>query len=288
MKTLTTLFFIVISHLSFGQTILDHLNEYGIEKGERYAFVRFPNHNIPDTKDSIKNWPLYSEGGVIMIPVLLEKTILDTITFELEYNIDSTICTNKNIHSVEAQSFTFIASSLPDDDCINPDTPKGYEIYQIAYHDLGIIHPLNITITSSKNCESFAEEISKEIHIKEYTYKIQPGLKWIPLKEWNAEGKSKLDRGIMNNAYEDEKGNQYLFFEEGYYSDIRQMYCHVHIIHPTVTEMQLILSEKGYDVEVNDIMNSQTKAALIQFQKDNHLPIGNLDKETLDALGLRY
>lgn len=288
MKTLATLLLLVINHLSFGQTMLDHLNEYGIEKGNKYAFVKFPDNNVPKDKNGAKDWPLFSQGGAIMIPALVEKTILDTITFELEYSTDSTICTNRNIHSIQAQSFTFISPSLPDEDCLMTDTTEGYEVYQIAYNDLGIIHPLNITITSRKDCEAFSEEISKDIHIEEYTYKIQPELKWIPLEKWDVKGKVKLDMGIMCDAYEDEKGNQYLFFEEGYYSDIRQIYCHVHISGPTVTEVQQVLKEKGYDVEVNNIMNKKTKAALTQFQKDNHLPTGNLDKETLDALGLWY
>ena len=33
---------------------------------------------------------------------------------------------------------------------------------------------------------------------------------------------------------------------------------------------------------------SETKAALQQFQRDNGLPVGNLDFETLKALGVQY
>jgi len=35
-------------------------------------------------------------------------------------------------------------------------------------------------------------------------------------------------------------------------------------------------------------MGKRTKAALAEFQKDNGLPVGSLDFETLDALNISY
>jgi len=35
-------------------------------------------------------------------------------------------------------------------------------------------------------------------------------------------------------------------------------------------------------------MGSRTKAALTKFQKENGLPVGNLNMETIRALGLQY
>ncbi|MEL6865256.1 MAG: peptidoglycan-binding domain-containing protein, partial [Bacteroidota bacterium] len=47
--------------------------------------------------------------------------------------------------------------------------------------------------------------------------------------------------------------------------------------------------ERGYDPGPTDnILGSRTKAALTKFQKDNSLPVGQLDMETLKALGIRY
>jgi hypothetical protein len=35
-------------------------------------------------------------------------------------------------------------------------------------------------------------------------------------------------------------------------------------------------------------LGSSSKTALIQFQKENNLPIGNLDYKTIDKLGVKY
>jgi hypothetical protein len=35
-------------------------------------------------------------------------------------------------------------------------------------------------------------------------------------------------------------------------------------------------------------MGAKTKAALVKFQRDNGLPVGQLDYETLKALGVSY
>ena len=35
-------------------------------------------------------------------------------------------------------------------------------------------------------------------------------------------------------------------------------------------------------------MGSRTKAALVKFQRENNLPVGQLDFETLKALGVNF
>ena len=48
--------------------------------------------------------------------------------------------------------------------------------------------------------------------------------------------------------------------------------------------------DKGYDVGsagADGRVGTATKAALVKFQKDNGLPVGALDTETLRALGVR-
>jgi len=49
------------------------------------------------------------------------------------------------------------------------------------------------------------------------------------------------------------------------------------------------LTKAGYEPGPSDnIMGARTKAALTKFQKDKNLPVGNLDLETLKALGVNY
>jgi hypothetical protein len=55
-----------------------------------------------------------------------------------------------------------------------------------------------------------------------------------------------------------------------------------------VSKIQKALKARGYDVPINNILDKATKAALIQFQKDNVLIIGSLGKETLELLGVDF
>ena len=39
---------------------------------------------------------------------------------------------------------------------------------------------------------------------------------------------------------------------------------------------------------VHQVMSSELKKALVDFQRDNELPVGQLDYQTLDALGISF
>ena len=56
-----------------------------------------------------------------------------------------------------------------------------------------------------------------------------------------------------------------------------------------VVEVQRALAARGYDAGAADgILGGKTKTALQKFQQDNGLPIGQLNIETLQALGINY
>ncbi len=56
---------------------------------------------------------------------------------------------------------------------------------------------------------------------------------------------------------------------------------------PTTAPLQKALKAKGYyKGEIDNNMGSETKKAIIKFQKDNGLPIGTLNIETYKALGM--
>jgi hypothetical protein len=49
------------------------------------------------------------------------------------------------------------------------------------------------------------------------------------------------------------------------------------------------LQNKGYKIDAfKEMMDSDLRAVLSKFQKENKLPIGNLNIKTLDALGVSY
>ena len=56
-----------------------------------------------------------------------------------------------------------------------------------------------------------------------------------------------------------------------------------------VRSVQRALRDRGYDPgPIDNVMGSQTKAALTKYQRDNNLPVGQLDFETLNSLGVNY
>jgi hypothetical protein len=54
-----------------------------------------------------------------------------------------------------------------------------------------------------------------------------------------------------------------------------------------IQNMQKALKARGYyKGKINNVLDALTKAALVKFQKDNGLPIGSFDLQTLKALGV--
>lgn len=91
--------------------------------------------------------------------------------------------------------------------------------------------------------------------------------------------------------------------EEGDVTEWREVICTNHITPVIVQQIQETLKKEGYyqgkviiinpfenekSAAKKSILSVQTKAALTQYQKHNGLPIGNLDVETLDALGIEW
>ncbi|MCB9262632.1 MAG: peptidoglycan-binding protein [Flavobacteriales bacterium] len=71
--------------------------------------------------------------------------------------------------------------------------------------------------------------------------------------------------------------------------EYREVVCNKNITNDLVRQVQMALMAKGYDVgpaRADNIMGKDTKNALIKYQQDNGLPVGNLNKETLKHLGI--
>jgi len=75
--------------------------------------------------------------------------------------------------------------------------------------------------------------------------------------------------------------------KKGGYSEWREVLCESEMTTSKVSQIQAALKAKGYNTgPIDNVMGSQTRAALLQFQKDNALPQGNVNIETLKALGI--
>jgi len=74
---------------------------------------------------------------------------------------------------------------------------------------------------------------------------------------------------------------------KGGFSEWREVVCANKITVAMNRQIQRALRDRGYDPgPIDDIIGVRTKAALVKFQKANGLPVGNLDMETLKALGV--
>lgn len=87
--------------------------------------------------------------------------------------------------------------------------------------------------------------------------------------------------------------DQYDFVEEkrlvssGGYTEWVEILCAAKTSDKVVSDVQRALNAKGYNVgKVDGIMGIQTRSMLVKYQKDNSLPQGNLNIETLNALGV--
>jgi Putative peptidoglycan binding domain len=77
--------------------------------------------------------------------------------------------------------------------------------------------------------------------------------------------------------------------DQGGFTEWREVLCSDKVTASIVTELHRGLKQRGYDPgKADNVMGMQTKKALAQFQKDNGLPVGNLDFETLEALGVTF
>jgi hypothetical protein len=77
----------------------------------------------------------------------------------------------------------------------------------------------------------------------------------------------------------------------GEYSDWREILCDSKVTNYTISQIQQALINEGYDVGpsgADNVLGGDTRAALMQYQRDNNLPVGNLNIETLNKLGIQY
>ena len=77
--------------------------------------------------------------------------------------------------------------------------------------------------------------------------------------------------------------------KKGGFTEWREVLCAEKVTGYTVRQIQQALKDRGYDCgPADNVMGTRTKAAMTKFQKDNGLPVGSLDFETLRALGVNY
>jgi len=78
-----------------------------------------------------------------------------------------------------------------------------------------------------------------------------------------------------------------VFVESGGYTEWKEVICENKIDDWFYEKLKSALDSRGYDMDLyNKGFSAKEKVILKKFQKDNGLPIGQLDVETLEALGI--
>lgn len=73
----------------------------------------------------------------------------------------------------------------------------------------------------------------------------------------------------------------------GGFTDWVEVMCEYKVTTAKIAAIQQALKSRGYDPgPADNLLGPRTRQALIQFQKDNSLPVGNLNVETMRALGV--
>ncbi|MFT4522268.1 MAG: peptidoglycan hydrolase-like protein with peptidoglycan-binding domain [Bacteroidia bacterium] len=75
----------------------------------------------------------------------------------------------------------------------------------------------------------------------------------------------------------------------GGFSEYREVVCSRYVTSDLVRQVQRALIAKGYSVgpaRYDNILGVDTKAGLLKYQRDNGLPVGNLNTDTLKHLGI--
>ena len=75
----------------------------------------------------------------------------------------------------------------------------------------------------------------------------------------------------------------------GGYQEWKEVLCSDQLTVARIQSIQKSLKEKGYySGSIDNVFGEQTKSALVKFQENEGLPYGNLNLETLEALGVSY
>ena len=77
---------------------------------------------------------------------------------------------------------------------------------------------------------------------------------------------------------------------KGGYIEFVEVLCASQVTKNLIHNMKIGLAQQGYlsFIDEKDEVNKEVKAALIKFQTEKGLPIGALNLETMDSLGVKY
>ncbi len=94
----------------------------------------------------------------------------------------------------------------------------------------------------------------------------------------------------QTDAFRLEYREQKELIKKGGHTDWVEVLCESQINTLLLLDLQIALSTKGYDTgkTVEQKMHTKLKGALTKYQRENDLPIGQLDIATMESLNIKY
>ncbi len=76
---------------------------------------------------------------------------------------------------------------------------------------------------------------------------------------------------------------------KGGFTGWKEVICNSDVTPEFYTKINRALFREGYNVDPkSSIMSDRSKKALVQYQRDNDMPIGQIDMDTINALEVKY
>jgi len=121
------------------------------------------------------------------------------------------------------------------------------------------------------------QTISKEVLLNKNTI----------IERFKIKGKPQLIKKIVEDKPTNLSDNQF-YLPFGNWTKIREMQFYPSCGGLDLSIIQKKLISLGYDLKINKVVDEKFKAAILDFQRKNGLKEGQLDLETMKALGVNY
>ena len=251
---------------------------------------------IPAVYEKVKKQVMVTKGGVNykIIPATY-KTVKEEVLVEQEQKIVNIIPTKYETRTrkvlVAAESGKWVKKkkdpncfSSDPEDCLIACYEKIPAQYKTETYDVMIsVERTDVKIIPAK----YKTTIKKVVDQAEKTIKVPYDPVYKTVKENVMVTPEKIIEQPIPAVYKEVQEKR--LAKKGGYTVWTEILCANKTSVSTVRKIQRALRSEGYSIGVVDgVLGTRTQVALGQFQADNGLPIGNLNMETLKALGIPY
>ncbi len=236
--------------------------------GKCFAMIQLEKEVAKELNRGIE----YEDRMLVVSPPQWEESF-DTLLLHLPKGIEGEQLTTFRHPLSSSASFWVLKGA--DRNCVSADTSK-------VVYLCGVEIPANYKTINERFVENVEAKDTLILPIKKMI--VPAKMEFVPLD-------NQIPFPSVGRVYQPQntQGKYYIKLEEGNWTDWKEFLCitcNFGYTRNTIQRIQKALTEKGYSTPIDNIMSAHLKATLTKFQKDHGLPVGNLNLETLQALGL--